>query len=128
MDTTSTFFFFFNDTSTTEIYTLSLHDALPIFQTTQLEEETGQANTARPDFDAHEVEGHHQPVHKSESGTTLKESGHIGTDIKGVMPCPPGLQSGAGHLKLLSSLTLGQALGSQLTIVLEELRTFESLP
>src|SRR5438067_8279396 len=24
--------FFFNDTSTTEIYTLSLHDALPIFQ------------------------------------------------------------------------------------------------
>src|SRR3712207_7348154 len=25
-------FFFFNDTATTEIYTLSLHDALPIFQ------------------------------------------------------------------------------------------------
>src|SRR5437868_15021748 len=27
----STFFFFFNDTATTEIYTLSLHDALPIW-------------------------------------------------------------------------------------------------
>src|SRR5258708_3348351 len=26
-----TFIFFFNDTATTEIYTLSLHDALPIF-------------------------------------------------------------------------------------------------
>src|SRR2546422_4982878 len=26
-------FFFFNDTATTEIYTLSLHDALPIFNT-----------------------------------------------------------------------------------------------
>src|SRR5207253_9913664 len=26
------FLFFFNDTSTTEIYTLSLHDALPIFR------------------------------------------------------------------------------------------------
>src|SRR3712207_7140100 len=26
-------FFFFNDTATTEIYTLSLHDALPIFET-----------------------------------------------------------------------------------------------
>src|SRR3712207_8333230 len=25
-------FFFFNDTATTEIYTLSLHDALPIFK------------------------------------------------------------------------------------------------
>src|SRR3712207_7545752 len=28
------FFFFFNDTATTEIYTLSLHDALPIFEST----------------------------------------------------------------------------------------------
>src|SRR5688572_33321644 len=28
----SSFFFFFNDTATTEIYTLSLHDALPILQ------------------------------------------------------------------------------------------------
>src|SRR2546426_11966111 len=27
---TFSFFFFFNDTATTEIYTLSLHDALPI--------------------------------------------------------------------------------------------------
>src|SRR2546430_10799458 len=28
----SVYFFFFNDTATTEIYTLSLHDALPIFR------------------------------------------------------------------------------------------------
>src|SRR3712207_9502514 len=28
-------FFFFNDTATTEIYTLSLHDALPIYQILQ---------------------------------------------------------------------------------------------
>src|SRR3712207_7197615 len=28
------FFFFFNDTATTEIYTLSLHDALPILRGT----------------------------------------------------------------------------------------------
>src|SRR4051794_41760120 len=32
-------FFFFNDTATTEIYTLSLHDALPIFH-----DETGRLN------------------------------------------------------------------------------------
>src|SRR5258708_30271030 len=30
MHSSSLFFFFFNDTATTEIYTLSLHDALPI--------------------------------------------------------------------------------------------------
>src|SRR2546429_9957582 len=29
--TTMLIFFFFNDTATTEIYTLSLHDALPIY-------------------------------------------------------------------------------------------------
>src|SRR5256885_7060381 len=29
----NSFFFFFNDTATTEIYTLSLHDALPIYIT-----------------------------------------------------------------------------------------------
>src|SRR5258708_22041384 len=29
-DTSISFFFFFNDPATTEIYTLSLHDALPI--------------------------------------------------------------------------------------------------
>src|SRR3712207_6964968 len=31
LHTLSTLFFFFNDTATTEIYTLSLHDALPIW-------------------------------------------------------------------------------------------------
>src|SRR3712207_7348246 len=30
------FFFFFNDTATTEIYTLSLHDALPISEVQRL--------------------------------------------------------------------------------------------
>src|SRR2546426_7958460 len=30
------FFFFFNDTATTEIYTLSLHDALPILANSQV--------------------------------------------------------------------------------------------
>src|SRR5688572_32415183 len=32
---TTIFFFFFNDTATTEIYTLSLHDALPISPSTR---------------------------------------------------------------------------------------------
>src|SRR5215510_15596581 len=45
------FFFFFNDTATTEIYTLSLHDALPI---------SGNAVRARPgcpQTDPHTVAG-----------------------------------------------------------------------
>src|SRR3712207_8225601 len=40
------FFFFFNDTATTEIYTLSLHDALPIYD--QLyERAVGEAGSAQ---------------------------------------------------------------------------------
>src|SRR5256885_17260808 len=35
--------FFFNDTATTEIYTLSLHDALPIFQPPGGDDRTGGA-------------------------------------------------------------------------------------
>src|SRR2546422_4975227 len=44
-------FFFFNDTATTEIYTLSLHDALPIY-----------GDPAREDQRAHEEEGEHARV------------------------------------------------------------------
>src|SRR2546429_8594543 len=49
-------FFFFNDTATTEIYTLSLHDALPIWR--------GHHDPVRrvlPDFVA--VHGHAEPDH-----------------------------------------------------------------
>src|SRR5258708_18823727 len=35
-------FFFFNDTATTEIYTLSLHDALPILDQSELQRLAGQ--------------------------------------------------------------------------------------
>src|SRR5579862_9428943 len=40
------FFFFFNDTATTEIYTLSLHDALPI---SELDRRLGQSSAAVDD-------------------------------------------------------------------------------
>src|SRR3712207_7417506 len=44
----SCFFFFFNDTATTEIYTLSLHDALPIFPPVQDHYPSGgQSNAAQ---------------------------------------------------------------------------------
>ena len=42
------FFFFFNDTATTEIYTLSLHDALPIFGPPA--EPTESYGAARPEW------------------------------------------------------------------------------
>src|SRR6266536_6636448 len=42
-DSLVSFFFFFNDTATTEIYTLSLHDALPISRDVELTSRRAQA-------------------------------------------------------------------------------------
>src|SRR3712207_6876626 len=41
-------FFFFNDTATTEIYTLSLHDALPIFGSAALSRPSRLTRSAMP--------------------------------------------------------------------------------
>src|SRR2546429_9156064 len=46
-------FFFFNDTATTEIYTLSLHDALPIFRFSSKAE---RADSGPPFFCIHSCE------------------------------------------------------------------------
>src|SRR5688572_31544238 len=43
------FFFFFNDTATTEIYTLSLHDALPIWPSPMGSSDAGR-NQGYPRF------------------------------------------------------------------------------
>src|SRR2546422_4235962 len=43
----SLFFFFFNDTATTEIYTLSLHDALPISLAGVMQEKLALVEGAR---------------------------------------------------------------------------------
>src|SRR5688572_31566150 len=43
----SCFFFFFNDTATTEIYTLSLHDALPISGVLAIQMKANRPATSR---------------------------------------------------------------------------------
>src|SRR3712207_8488458 len=53
---------FFNDTATTEIYTLSLHDALPIFETTVSPSSTA-ATAARGSSGNHHTRG--RPVRGS---------------------------------------------------------------
>src|SRR2546430_4727401 len=45
------FFFFFNDTATTEIYTLSLHDALPISRYEVVQRHHGRASRPPPVYE-----------------------------------------------------------------------------
>src|SRR5947207_12248437 len=56
------FFFSFNDTATTEIYTLSLHDALPIYPVEELADGAGQhVNDRQSDQDSGDGVGQAQP-------------------------------------------------------------------
>src|SRR3712207_8624234 len=65
----SVFVFFFNDTATTEIYTLSLHDALPISrqQLLQLVANRSGANQARGRFAQPFARLHDQAHHPARS-------------------------------------------------------------
>src|SRR5256885_6044087 len=62
------FFFFFNDTATTEIYTLSLHDALPI----SLRQQAVQVNTTEAEFQ--EAAGKRRELRRSEEHTSELQS------------------------------------------------------
>src|SRR2546422_6688835 len=53
-------FFFFNDTATTEIYTLSLHDALPICTIQLARLGDGPGSAAQHDHAEGERKQHHQ--------------------------------------------------------------------
>src|SRR5947209_19647004 len=64
-------FFFFNDTATTEIYTLSLHDALPIY-----DDNGGVGGRTRfwPGPDGFEQTGIEQPLQIDRKSTRLNSS------------------------------------------------------
>src|SRR5262245_66045582 len=66
----SLFFFFFNDTATTEIYTLSLHDALPIFR------QPYHAESRRHQLHLQESRHGHQP--RQDRKSTRLNSSHLG--------------------------------------------------
>src|SRR5438034_9573970 len=64
--------FFFNDPPTTETYTLSLHDALPISrQGATVVERVGVRDHAGP---AHQAERRHEPNDRSEEHTSELQS------------------------------------------------------
>src|SRR3712207_9295596 len=60
------YIFFFNDTATTEIYTLSLHDALPIFAGELLEHELELVDDRRGQSGG--VESEHQRLGADDAG------------------------------------------------------------
>src|ERR1035438_10871610 len=76
-------FFFFNDTATTEIYTLSLHDALPIYQArlqianSQIGLE-GTRNATRPQLDLVGVMQNNGLAGQASPFTAYQDPGFVG--------------------------------------------------
>src|SRR2546422_3507499 len=74
--TLSLSFFFFNDTATTEIYTLSLHDALPIsVPGPRVESEPHRAHGARPRRRGRAAARH--PLHLGHDGRSEEHTSEL---------------------------------------------------
>src|SRR2546425_6468663 len=67
-------FFFFNDTATTEIYTLSLHDALPIYPRPALGQRRRSAQSGLPERPAFPRQGAEAVRARSEEHTSELQS------------------------------------------------------
>src|SRR3712207_7517673 len=69
-------FFFFNDTATTEIYTLSLHDALPIYAMVHEYGMGSVTSTARAVTDANVVSDTTRRIRDEDRKSTRLNSSH----------------------------------------------------
>jgi hypothetical protein len=58
----------------------------------------------------------------------VKKRSHHRTRIEALVVGLPGLECGAGNLKHLRGVTLGDALGVQITVLLKQGSTVESIP
>src|SRR2546429_7094182 len=74
-------FFFFNDTATTEIYTLSLHDALPISQSSLVFGRSAPHQPPAPQTDIHAAPASPQtadcPLRSEEHTSELQSRLHL---------------------------------------------------
>src|SRR2546426_9046598 len=97
-------FFFFNDTATTEIYTLSLHDALPISSVgrngprfARIDPRNGEIERAAPRRAALLPAGDRGPGGRGSgaAGDPLGPARHAGEQERGGAAAPGGLQDSA---------------------------------
>jgi hypothetical protein len=67
-------------------------------------------------------------VEVGETRPTFEKCSYLGTGIQGSLPRAPRLQRGAGYMKHMGGLTLGDALDLQVVIRVEEFGASGALP
>jgi hypothetical protein len=67
-------------------------------------------------------------MQEGESRNAVKECYDSGTRVQALLVHPPCLKRDTGHVERLGRLTLGEALGLQIMILLKALRAFNAIP
>src|SRR5690348_12103044 len=67
-------------------------------------------------------------MQEGKTGNAVEKRHDRGTLIEALLVYPPRLQCAARDVKHLCRLTLGEALGSEVAILGQEVRAFEALP
>jgi hypothetical protein len=92
-----------------------------------LQEQAHQANPAGAHFGTDQVDRQDQSMQEGESQNAVKKCYDSGTRVQALVH-PPCLKRATGHVERLGRLTLGEALGLQIVILLKALRAFNAIP
>src|SRR6266702_8183788 len=94
----------------------------------ELHQQTHEANATGTHFRTHQVYPEHQTMQESETWNTLKKGHDRGTLVETCLVRLPRLEGAAGNIKLLGCLTLGEALGLELEILIKAFSAFQATP
>ena len=67
-------------------------------------------------------------MEKGQTGNAFEKFHHPRTGSEPILPCLPGLQRGAGDIKPVGGLTLGEPVGLQSAILLEQCSAMDAIP
>jgi hypothetical protein len=91
-------------------------------------QETHQTHPTGPDCGPDQMYPEAQAMQEGQTWGAVKKGDHGWLRVETLLVGPPCLQCGAGNVKRLSRLTLGQALGLSITILRKTCRTLGAMP
>jgi hypothetical protein len=97
-------------------------------ETRALQDQTHQANPTGTHFGPHQLGRQDQAMQEGKTGDAGKKRSDSWTLVEALLGRLPCLQRGARHRKHLGGLPLGEALGFEIVILLQEVSALDALP